>query len=345
AELGTDPQIKYLYTTPAIPGRPGGSAELDEERLSDPANPLVGPLQTLWDWRAAMNWIFGGVASGFAAIAYLASLAGAVHADMVPSLHVVAAGLMAVGLFCVFLKIGRKLRFWRAASRPQTSWMTRELYVAAVLYPAILANLLWPSAVLSLLAGALALAFLWCQAKILHRARGIPAWRVPLMPWMLLATGLLEGAGLLALLLAWFRGLGQPGILVPVAGLALVAVNAALWIAYRRTAKEEGVVPLARRVIGDNSLTLHLVGHVVPAVMFAAALANPGLISVYLGIAGVTAIAGGAFWKFTVIVRAGYQQGYAVPAVPQRGSGTRAAPPRVEGTALRGAPTRKKAAA
>lgn len=345
AELGTDPQIKYLYTTPAIPGRPGGSAELDEERLSDPANPLVGPLQTLWDWRAAMNWIFGGVASGFAAIAYLASLAGAVHADMVPSLHVVAAGLMAVGLFCVFLKIGRKLRFWRAASRPQTSWMTRELYVAAVLYPAILANLLWPSAVLSLLAGALALAFLWCQAKILHRARGIPAWRVPLMPWMLLATGLLEGAGLLALLLAWFRGLGQPGILVPVAGLALVAVNAALWIAYRRTAKEEGVVPLARRVIGDNSLTLHLVGHVVPAVMFAAALANPGLISVYLGIAGVTAIAGGAFWKFTIIVRAGYQQGYAVPAVPQRGSGTRAAPPRVEGTALRGAPTRKKAAA
>ena len=28
--------------------------------MSDPANPLVGPLQTLWDWRAAMNWIFGG---------------------------------------------------------------------------------------------------------------------------------------------------------------------------------------------------------------------------------------------------------------------------------------------
>ena len=345
AELGTDPQIKYLYTTPAIPGRPGGSAELDDERLSDPANPLVGPLQTLWDWRAAMNWIFGGVSSGFAVMAYLASLAGAVYPDMIPSLHFVAAGLMAVGLFCVFLKIGRKLRFWRAVSRPQTSWMTRELYAVAVLYPAILANLLWPSAILSLLAGALALVFLWCQAKILHRARGIPAWRVPLMPWMLLATGLLEGTGLLALLLAWLKGLGQPGILVPVAGLALVAVNAALWIAYRGTAKEEGIVPLARRVIGDNSLTLHIVGHALPALMFALTLINPALMQVYLGVAGVAAIAGGAFWKFTIIVRAGYQQGFVVPAVPQRGSGARAAPPRVQGTPLRGAQTRMKAAA
>jgi phenylacetyl-CoA:acceptor oxidoreductase subunit 1 len=345
AELGTDPQIKYLYTTPAIPGRPGGSAELDEERLSDPANPLVGPLQTLWDWRAAMNWIFGGIASGFAVMAYLASLAGAVYPDMIPSLHLIAGGIMAIGLFCVFLKIGRKLRFWRAVSRPQTSWMTRELYAVAVFYPLVLANLLRPSAILSLLGGALALVFLWCQAKILHRARGIPAWRVPLMPWMLLATGLLEGTGLLALLLAWMKGLGQPGLLVPVTGLALVAVNVALWVAYRRTAKEEGIVPLARRVIDDNSLTLHLVGHALPALMFLVALINPALAHVYLGIGGVGAIAGGAFWKFTLIVRAGYQQGFALPAVPQRGSGSRAAPVRAAGTKLRAAPTRMKAAA
>jgi phenylacetyl-CoA:acceptor oxidoreductase subunit 2 len=162
---------------------------------------------------------------------------------------------------------------------------------------------------------------------------------------MLLATGLLEGTVLLALMLAWLKGLGQPGILVPVAGLALVAVNAALWTAYRATAKEEGIVPLARRVIGDNSLTLHVVGHALPALMFVLTLVNPALLQVYLGVAGVAAIAGGAFWKFTIIVRAGYQQGFGVPAVPQRGSGTRAAPARVQGTPLRGAPTRMKAAA
>lgn len=344
AELGTNPQIKYLYTTPAIPGRAGGSAEMDEERLSDPANPLVGPLQSLWDWRAAMNWIFGGIGAGMAFVAWLASLAGAVYPDMIASLHAVAGGVMAVGLFCVFLKIGRKLRFWRAVSRPQTSWMTRELYVVAIFYPAVLANLLWPSAILSAIGGLLALGFLYCQARILHMARGIPAWRVPLMPWMLLATGLLEGLGLLLVLMTWLHGIGAAGALLPIAGIALVAVNAALWWAYRATAKEEGIVPLARRVIGENSLTLHLVGHGLPALMCALALANPALAPFYLGLAGIGAIAGGAFWKFTIIVRAGYQQGFGVPAVPQRGSGTRAAPTR-PGTPLRAAPTRVGAAA
>src|SRR5690606_36732689 len=39
-ELGTDPQIKYLYTTPAVPGRDPESDDCDDERLADPANPL-----------------------------------------------------------------------------------------------------------------------------------------------------------------------------------------------------------------------------------------------------------------------------------------------------------------
>ena len=51
------------------------------------------------------------------------------------------------------------------------------------------------------------------------------------------------------------------------------------------------------------------------------------------GLAGVAAIAGGALWKFTLITRACHQQGFALPMMPQRGSGTRAAP----GTAWRSA--------
>jgi hypothetical protein len=38
------------------------------------------------------------------------------------------------------------------------------------------------------------------------------------------------------------------------------------------------------------------------------------------------AIVGGMFWKFGIIVRAGYQQGFAITKMPQRGSGTKAAP-------------------
>jgi phenylacetyl-CoA:acceptor oxidoreductase subunit 2 len=238
---------------------------------------------------------------------------------------------MALGLFFVFLKIGRKLRFWRAATRPQTSWMTREICVVAAFYPVVIVNFLWPGAWLSLAGSLFALAFLYCQAKILHMARGIPAWRVPLVPWMIVATGLFEGLGLLALLLALPVGLGRPGAFVPFAGLALVAVNAALWIAYRRSAASEGIPPLARRVINASSLPLHVVGHAIPALLFAVALASPALAQVCLGVAGIAAIAGGVFLKFTLVVRAAYQQGFTMPSVPQRGSGTRAAPHRTGG--------------
>jgi phenylacetyl-CoA:acceptor oxidoreductase subunit 1 len=329
AELGTDPQIKYLYTTPAVPGRAAGAAEADEERLSDPSNPLVGQRQTLWDWRAAMNWIFGGISSGTAVAASLASLAGILPLDRVPAAQLGSAMLMAVGLFFVFLKIGRKLRFWRATSRPQTSWMTREIYAVALFYAAVLANLVWPGALLSMLAGVFALVFLVCQAKILHLARGISAWRVPLVPWMIVASGLLEGLGLMTLMLLWIKGFGTPAPSLALAGLALVAANAGLWAAYRAGAASAGIVPLSRRLIGRISLPLHLVGHAFPAAMFALALASPDIARACLGAASIAVLAGGAFWKFMLIVRGGYQQGFSMPMLPQRGSGTCAAPARV----------------
>ncbi|MEO7403809.1 MAG: 4Fe-4S dicluster domain-containing protein [Burkholderiales bacterium] len=131
-ELGTDPQIKYLYTTPAVPGHTTTEADQDDERMSDPANALVGKLQTFWDWRAAMNWCFGGVSSGLAVMASLAALVGFIKVDSLPLVLAFAGVLMAMGLFFVFLKIGRQARFWRAVMRPQTSWMTRELYAVVV---------------------------------------------------------------------------------------------------------------------------------------------------------------------------------------------------------------------
>ena len=45
-----------------------------------------------------------------------------------------------------------------------------------------------------------------------------------------------------------------------------------------------------------------------------------------VGAAG--AVAGGVLWKLTLVTRACHQQGFALPRVPRRGSGTRAAPAR-----------------
>ena len=369
-ELGTDPQIKYLYTTPAVPGRAPDEADMADDRLGDPANPLVGPVQKFWDWRAAMNWIFGGMGSGFVFAAWLtgflvpAELA-ADHRLWLSLAQFAGAGLMGIGLFFVFLKIGRKLRFWRAVSRPQTSWMTRELYVTLVFGIAVLAGLATQHPAAQAVAALAALAFLSCQAMILYRARGIPAWRHGLMPWMIVATGLLEGLALLmpacAVSLALLPALAAVAPVdqaiysivalqtVQIAGIALAIVAAAnlvLWSAYRRSAAAHGIGPLARSVLARVHRRVLIFATGLPAALylggaFALSEGQAGIrLAVGVWLAGsVLALLGGAYWKFMIVVRASHQQGFAMPKQPQRGSGDRAAPPRLDGTVMRpGAP-------
>ena len=337
AELGTDPQIKYLYEAPAIPGRDPGPGECDEDRLGDPANPLVGERQRFWDYRAAMNFTLGGMGSGLAVIAYFAHLWAGLSGEALINLYLAAGALMAVGLFFVFLEIGRKLRFLNVLLRPQSSWMTRETYVVAVFYPALGAALMWPGAALHAVLAVSAGAFLYCQARLLHAGKGIPAWRVPIMPVMLVATGLLEGTGLLALADAAFPEVVTAGAGIAAAGLLLAFANAGLWYFYCAMARDWGLGPLARGALARVSATVHVVGHLVPAVAFIASLAlawHGGGGHLALGIAGAGAVAGGILWKFTVITRACHPQGFALAKLPRRGSGKLAAPARLDGRGL-----------
>jgi Fe-S-cluster-containing dehydrogenase component/DMSO reductase anchor subunit len=331
--LGTDPQIRYLYSTPSVPGRDLRPDETNGESLADPANPLVGKRQKIWDWRAAMNWCFGGVGTGFAITGWLAYLLGMLPGPSLANVYAGAAMLMAIGLFFVSLKIGRPLRAWRAITRPQTSWMSRELYMAAVFFPAVLAGLIWEHALAFNVAGLAATGFLVCQAKILHMAKGIPAWRARLVPWMIFATGLLEGLGL-AFIGAYFW---SPVLAISSAagfGIVMVAINAFLWFSYRNAAEKEGVPPLARQAIGRISLPLNVVGHFLPFVFFVIGWTMAVEPNLFLAIAGAGAIVGGMGWKYSIIVLAGYHQGYSFGALPQRGSGEKAAPHSVAGSSL-----------
>ena len=139
-------------------------------------------------------------------------------------------------------------------------------------------------------------------------------------------SGLLEGLALLTLMLLWIEGFGTLSSSLALAGLVLVALNAGLWAVYRASAASTGIVPLSRRLIDRISLPLHLVGHAFPAAMFVLALASADIARACLGAGSIAALAGGAYWKFMLIARGGYQQGFSLPMLPQRGSGTRAAP-------------------
>ena len=338
-ELGTDPQIRYLYEVPeTTPGRE--AEEADDDRRSDPNDPLVGDRQTFWDVRAAMNFILGGMSSGLAVAAYALWTLGLLADALLPWFFAAAALGMGIGLLFVFAEIGRRARFLYVLRRPQSSWMTRETYAVAAFYPAVVADLFWPSPALHAVVAIAAAAFLVCQGRILHAGKGIPAWRHRLVPWMLVTSGLYEGValaalGLVALSLTGGFDLADPSHRLAVAGLAgagvlLSGANAALFRGYRLGASKAGVGPLSRRDIDGIAGRMRWTGHLAPAVLFASAAIGAGAPGTPLVLAAgaACAVAGGALWKHTLVTRACHQQGFALPRLPRRGSGTRAAPAR-----------------
>lgn len=336
--LGTDPQIRYLYSVPgATPGRRAGLAGESEPEGS--TSPLAGERQAFWDARAAMNFILGGMSSGMVVALAVACLLGAVPAGEVALLNLAAAAGMAAGLLSVLLEIGRKRRFWRVLMRPRSSWMTRETYAVAAFYPAVAAGLLWPDPLVHAVAGLAAAAFLYCQARIPHAAKGVAAWCMGVTPAMLVATGLLEGVGLLAASAAAL-GVPAPGAgplrpLLALSGCLLALCCCLLWRLYTGRAEASGVPPASRAELRRITPFMYAAGYGAPLALLMAWMWGAGWWAPALG--GLSAVAGGALMKFTLIVRACHQRGFELPFAPQRGSGSLAAPPRSGALARRAA--------
>ena len=340
--LGTDPQINYIYDLPnSMPGREAAADEIGDEVYADAAHALTGKRQTVWDWKGATNFILGGMGSGMIVMAWLGSLLGLVRSDALPAIDTLGGAIMGLGLLTLLFKIGKPLRILNALRRPQSSWMTREIYIAAVFYAALGLVLLpyvtpvlpWSSGSANLLYGFvawIALGFLYAQARILNAAAGIPTWRAPLIPWMLFATGLYEGLGLLLIIYAAMPGVFLDMRIIAGAGVLLALSNFILWQSYRLRAEAEGIGPLSRRDLAGINPGLVFAGHLVPFALLLGLQVVPALNTpAVFAVAGIGALFGGWLWKLTVITKACHQQGFAVPRLPQRGSGTRAAPVRM----------------
>ncbi|NLD68892.1 MAG: dimethyl sulfoxide reductase anchor subunit [Limnobacter sp.] len=280
--------------------------------------------QLSWDWRAAANFACGGAGAGLIAACGASSALG----QPAPWPTLFGALLVAFGLFAVWLEIGRPMRALHVFFNPRTSWMSREAFVAAVLLPcAVAAAAGIPG--FAAIAAVLALSFVWCQARILKAARGIPAWRQPAVVPLIVVTGLAEGAGL-AVVAALAHGHPE-GIAfflaVLLAGLALVRWFA--WLAYRRRLAPQAD-PRALAALDAASQPLLWAGTLGPTVLVASAALvavafdRTGPISAgaasLLAVAGLGALASGVLFKFTLLTRAAYNQGFALTRLPVRGA-------------------------
>ncbi len=270
--------------------------------------------QTNWDWRAAANFVGGGAGAGLIVVSVLSGAAGWTLA----ALLLAGLALMGIGLFCVWLEIGRPLRALHVFFNPRTSWMSRESFVASVLFPVGLgAAIAVPGCAWT--AAALALAFIYCQGRMLQAAKGIVAWREPALVPLFVITGLTEGTGLWLMTAPWHAS-GAP-VLPGVLG-ALVLLRLMIWLVYRRRLAATAA-PRAKAVLGSAGLALQIAGTFVPLTLLAAMVSGnlpAAQTSSLAAIAGLAAAAAGAYTKYAIITGAGFNQGFALVHLPVRGS-------------------------
>ncbi|MFZ2649271.1 MAG: DmsC/YnfH family molybdoenzyme membrane anchor subunit [Burkholderiaceae bacterium] len=277
--------------------------------------------QTSWDWRAAGNFIGGGAGGG---LIVFAALSGARGLELT-ALLLGGLALVGMGLLCVWLEIGRPLRALHVFFNPHTSWMTREAFVAALLMATVLATLL--AAVLGAAAGPggllwlaalLALAFIYCQARIVQAAKGIPTWREPWVVPLLVVTGLAEGAGLWLLVMP-AQAARQPLLLALVAALVLGRVLT--WQVYRRRLVP-CAAPRALAALDASGRWLQNAGSWLPLPWLVVAASGYGegdLPAALLAVCGLLIAATGGWFKFSLITRAAFNQGFALAHLPVRG--------------------------
>jgi len=268
--------------------------------------------QKNWDARAAANFVCGGAGGG---LLFATALASGRGEDLRP-LVVVALALVGIGLLAVWLEIGRPWRALNVYLNAATSWMTREAMVAPLLFASGAAAVMFNLPAAFWVAGLLGLAYVYCQAHMLHANKGIPAWRLASCAGMIVATDLAEGAGLLCAGALVWPGLASFGLLLA----GLLAVRLLAWWRYLASLRSTGVPLGTSKAFDAVGVRFVWLGHVVPAVLgLAAGLTGLSLLAV---LAGVLAAATGGWFKYTLVCRAAFTQGFVLPRTPSRGQGS-----------------------
>lgn len=268
--------------------------------------------QSNWDFRAALNFIFGGAGAGLLVVAAFSGLAGdALRAEMLLGMALIGAGLISV-----WFEIGRPLRAINVGFNPFTSWMTRESFAAGAVFALGLAAAWLGSQPLAQAAALTALVFAYCQGRILQAAKGIPAWRVPALAWLNFTTALTEGAGLFVALATLFDTPAK-GVLAYFS-LALIARGLA-WSTYRGSVAKSAARPALAALDRAGKILIQF-GTIAPLALLLLGLFAADVARIALLLAGVAALATGWQFKFVLITRAAYNQGFALPHLPVRGT-------------------------
>jgi len=190
--------------------------------------------QTFWNWLIGTAFFLGGVGGGL----FLISLLTGHPAGMLAGYLIVMIGKNAAHL--KFL--GRPERFWRAAMRPDRSWIARGIWATGLLGVSGMALLLpylfgtqwqspgWVTEAATAVSAISALFIMFYDGFVLNSSRGIAFWRTLLLPLLILMYATL-GGGTLSLTIRELRGEAIPGFLTDLEHVLLV-LNFLLLVVY-----------------------------------------------------------------------------------------------------------------
>jgi phenylacetyl-CoA:acceptor oxidoreductase subunit 2 len=318
-DLGTEPGFYYLYGATAAIEQDNPVSAVPQEPAALRTKGVAPWHQQHWDWKAAANFMCGGAGAGLFTIAGGWSLA---QGPLFP-LGLAALALVALGLLCVLMKIGRPWRSIYVLRQPGRSWMAREAWIACAFLPAALAATWFDAPAVTLAGAVVALAYLFSQSMILQAARGIPAWRAPLMSPLIVATGIAEGSGLFLFAAACWPALRPTLVAATIVAILAAALRAGIWRTYLGALVREGVPTRSLLVLKAFGPWFFAFGLALPlgaiVVGFLSAAAAPAL--VLFAFAGAAIAVAGMALKFILVTRAGYNQGFALTRTPVRGSG------------------------
>jgi len=175
------------------------------------------------------------------------------------------------------------------------------------------------SSSLMIAAAVFAAAFLVSQAMILKEARGIPAWRTPAIVPLIVVTGLAEGTGLLLAAAAPWPSLLTLATAIAVAVLAML--RAGCWYAYVTRLASEGAPTRTLAVLDAFRPWFFVLGLALPVALILIGILAPSAAAAPFALAGLAVAASGGALKFVLVLRAAYNQGFALTHTPVRGSG------------------------
>ena len=156
--------------------------------------------QGWWNWLIGTAFFCGGLGAGF----FLISLATEQRLGMILGYLIVVLGKNSAHL----LYLGRPERFWRAAMRPDRSWIARGIWASGLfalsggilLFPAI-AGSEWQATgsiatVTKTIAIGSALLIMFYDGLVMNHSAAIPFWNTHLLPLLILMYATLGGTTL-----------------------------------------------------------------------------------------------------------------------------------------------------